>query len=231
MKNLNAIANLFAEAQSAQQVIEEKNLQDNIFEVIVDLKENFRAEINASANIIRFIQYKKPNEQKACELQAQIDSLKQEYNQLISKISFRDEQAVLMNREIKRLEYMCKQALASERYSGWYLKPTKSEFTEADLQTIASVIFAPWRKTSLYSVLYRMWAVIVIDGEYKQADPETIPACINLNCEGRVENALANQLSSEKSQQAKLEREASHDSFDSSDDSYIDLFDNEWTSL
>ena len=224
MKNFDSIANLFATAEANAKIQEEKNLQDNLYDTIFDLKDNFRMEMNASANCIRFIQYKKPNQQKAMQLQSQIDSLKQEYNQLISTISYRDEQAVLMNKEIKKLEYLAKQALADERYSGWYLKPTKKEFTEAELQTIAWIIFSK-SKRGMYSVLYRLWACIVIDGEYKQADLEKIPACINLHCEGRVENILANQLSSEKSQQAKLEREASHDSFDSSDDGYIDYYD------
>jgi hypothetical protein len=65
MKNFDNIANLFNQASKAKENIEATNLANNLYDTIVEVKGDFRAEMNSSANRIRFIQYKEPNTQLA----------------------------------------------------------------------------------------------------------------------------------------------------------------------
>lgn len=65
MKNFDNIANLFNQASKAKENIEATNLANNLYDTIVEVKGDFRVEMNSSANRIRFIQYKEPNTQLA----------------------------------------------------------------------------------------------------------------------------------------------------------------------
>jgi len=231
MKNFQNISNLFNQASEAKRIAEEKKASDNLFDTIFEVEWDFRAEMNVSASKIRFIQYKEPDTKRASEISAEIHSLEQEYLELCSKISYKDENAVKMAYDIKKKKYALKQALADERYVGWYITPAGKEFTETELSIIAQTLYQPGKKTSLFSFLYRLGAPLVINWEYVQEDLDKIPN-INLHCEQRVEDYQSASIGKHsKVEDLPDNWENTELNNLNEDDSYIDIMDQERESL
>lgn len=217
-------ANIFNSAKAVKETAEKTYQQEHSFNILLDVEDEFRIEMNQASNRIRFIKYKEPNTQKATELDLELDSLKREYQTQSETLSEDDEQLKLLSYQIKKVSYQAKLALATEMYSGWYLKPKANMFSEEDIQTLASIVYQPGKKVSLYSILYRLGAPLVINGSFKQIDIEKIPVNLCINCEQRVADAQDKQLG-KGTQEVSLTKDPLEN------DDYIDLMDSERESI
>ena len=143
---------------------------------------NFQLEVNGIGTL-RFVKHQTPEQIKShsqliASLNAEVDSLRAEVAILEQTLQPRDQEIKLKRREIYGKEFYINQLQAERRTTPYKIENFGNIGTkefDRKIEKLFSIIFEAGRKPTLYSVLYRLWTALCINGDIKQGDISLVP--------------------------------------------------------